>query len=452
MSMTHIVAVATLVTLFAITTIPGHAQLPTHTPTIAQTERPADDLDPTFGTNGRVISNLTNNTDAADAIVLPDDRILVLGTLYYPSSSLDNINSDLILMRFTSDGIPDPTFGDNGMAIVNSGMLDIARAMVIQPDNKIVVVGYGRGGIQVMRFTSDGALDTTFGEEGIGQRPSDFITIDHIVLQPDGKIVLAGWSSFIGPRSANFVLIRFNADGRPDSTFGENGRAAIAEGDRIHDLVIQPDGKILVAGDDSELSSPQANIIIARYNPDGTKDTTFGEEGVLTIPISGSITQIHLLENNDFLVAMSTPPKHSSIERASNITLTKYRADGSVDPNFRSNEESSIDTGQNEGISIIALTSTGQILLVGSTNQRDDESATLIVRFASDGTIEGAITTDLGKEEFHRQVLVQSDDKFIVVGTIQGSNSLVDLGDSNFFLLRYLNSPFNRVYLPLTSR
>ncbi|NOK61179.1 MAG: hypothetical protein GFH27_549307n162 [Chloroflexi bacterium AL-W] len=452
---THAIAVATLVTLFAVAAVPGHAQLPTHIPTIAQTERPADDLDPTFGTNGQVISDLTNNTDAADAVLLPDDRILVLGTLFYPEGSTDGEGSDLMLMRFTSDGVPDPTFGENGIATANVAQGDKAQKLIIQPDNKIIAMGQNSvGTVELARFNPDGSLDTTFGNGGSTQTwfNAHLFSSDYIELQPDNNILLIGAISDLDLQTARYGFARYDPDGNLDTNFGNNGLLIPDASNLVQAVTIKADGKILIAGETARFDSRDPDITVTRYNPDGTKDTEFGDDGIITMLANETLQHLLFQENNDLLAAMSIFPDGGSIDNDRDIALTKYRADGSVDPDFRSNETSSIDAGRLEQTVAITVSPTGQIILVGTTSTGNSEFFdNFIVRYAPDGSIEGAITTDLGKEEIPCQVLIQSDGKFVVVGTTQDF-AISDAGESDFFLLRYLNSPFNQVYLPLTSR
>ncbi|MEM8529293.1 MAG: delta-60 repeat domain-containing protein [Chloroflexota bacterium] len=454
MSMTHVVAVAILVTLFAVTTIPGHAQLPTNTHTSPETERPADDLDPAFGTNGRIISNLTNSTDAADAVVLPDDRILVLGTLFYPEGSTDGEGSDLMLMRFTSDGVPDPTFGENGIATANVAQNDKASKLIIQPDNKIIVMGQNSvGTVELARFNPDGSLDTTFGNGGSTQTwfNAHLFISDYIEIQPDNNILLIGNISDLEPQTARYGFARYEPDGNLDINFGNNGLLIPDASNLVQAVTIQADGKILIGGETARFDSQDPDITVTRYNPDGTKDTEFGDDGIITMLANKTLQHLLFQENNDLLAAMSVLPDGGSIDTDRDIALTKYRADGSVDPDFRSNEESSIGTAKIDQTLTITVSSTGQTILAGTASELNSEFDIFLVRYAPDGSIEGAITTDLGREEFPRQVLVQSDGKFVVVGTTQDV-AVRAAGESDFFLLRYLNSPFNQVYLPLTSR
>ena len=455
MSMKYIVVVATLVTMFAVATIPGYAHQPTHTPTIAQTDRPADDLDPTFGTNGQVISDLTANTEAADAVLLPDDRILVLGTLYYPEGSTDGKGSDLMLMRFTRDGVLDTSFGNNGIATANVAQGDKAHKLIIQPDDKIIAVGQNSvGTVELVRFNSDGSLDTTFGNGGSTQTwfNAHLFSSDYIELQPDDNILLIGAISDLDLQTARYGFVRYDQDGNLDTNFGNNGLLIPDVSNRVQAVTIQADGKILIAGETARFDSRDPDITVTRYNPDGTKDTEFGDDGIITMLVNETLQHLLFQENNDLLAAMSIFPDGGSIDNDRDIALTKYRADGSVDPDFRSNETSTIDAGRLEQTVAITVSPTGQIILLGTTSTGNTEFFdNFIVRFAPNGSIEGAITTDLGKEEIPRQILVQSDGKFIVVGTTKDS-AISDAGEADFFLLRYLNSPFNRVYLPLTSR
>jgi len=176
------------------------------------------------------------------------------------------------LVRFTSAGAFDPTFGVAGFAqysFVNGGVDDIANAMVIQPDDKIIAAGSTEGTfleIGVMRLNADGSLDSSFGSGGKQSIASATGSLDGygVALQGDGKIVVAG-SHVVGAGTPDVALVRFNADGSMDTSFGPNGTGLVIQdlggSEWFNDVAIDSSGKIVAAGE------KDGDFLLQRYHP-----------------------------------------------------------------------------------------------------------------------------------------------------------------------------------------
>jgi len=250
--------------------------------------RPSGILDTSFATNGTARTDLGGEDQARGAAITTGGRIVVTGYYKVPSTHLQ----DIAMVRYTPGGLLDTTFGPNGTGwfTTDLGQSEVARALVVQPDNKIVVGAYiGSGGglaapnaghdgdeeekgnadFLVLRYTSNGALDTTFGPDQQGFVVTDIggpLSGDHIrgiALQADGKIVAAGNSP--GGTVDDFALARYNLNGTLDATFGNGGIVTTDFGgaDGARDVKIQADGKILAAG---IASSPLGSLIaVGRY-------------------------------------------------------------------------------------------------------------------------------------------------------------------------------------------
>jgi uncharacterized delta-60 repeat protein len=194
-------------------------------------------------------------------------------------------------------GTLDPSFGTAGkVSFQFNGGTDIGRAAVLQPDGKIVIVGTtnipgqsgGFSSFAVARLNADGSLDNTFGSGG--KVLTDFGTLQEdwalaVAIQPDGKIVVGGHSN------QTFAIARYNTDGSLDTTF--NGGKVTTDfpgsgAEYIHKVMVQPDGKILAAGIFSGSFFEPRRIALARYNPDGTPDMGFGITGQLTVLIGSN--------------------------------------------------------------------------------------------------------------------------------------------------------------------
>ena len=185
------------------------------------------------------------------------------------------------LARYNTDGSLDTTFGGDGRVINSFSYRDDARAVAVQGDGKIVVVGraqLGKYDFLVVRYNADGSLDTTF--DGDGWVTTDFAGSHDrayaVTLQTDGKIVVAG-SALLGPTINDFALARYNSDGSLDTSFDGDGRATTSfhpagSNDFAYDVAVQTDGKIVAAG---YTWSDGGAFALARYNSDGSLDTSF---------------------------------------------------------------------------------------------------------------------------------------------------------------------------------
>jgi uncharacterized delta-60 repeat protein len=277
------------------------------------------------------------NSGATSALIQPDGKIVAAGWGETASWGAPGV---IGLARYTPSGSLDRSFGSAGEVAAPAGA---AGGIARQPDGKLVVAGSGGSGFVLVRYTSDGLLDTTFGTRGTTQ--TDFGPMSAqaaaVAIQADGKIVAAGPLG----AAAGFAVARYNANGSLDTTFGKNGRVTteVGGGGVAFALAIQPDGKIVVAGSVSGSSSflrgltPGDELAVARYNPDGTLDTTFGTGGVVASAFGLRAAQgsaVVLQRDGKIVVAgagqatASTPPE---------VILARFAPDGSPDPGFGSN-------------------------------------------------------------------------------------------------------------------
>jgi uncharacterized delta-60 repeat protein len=240
---------------------------------------PGGSPDLAFGEAGyRLIDYLGDDRGRAVALQ-PDGKILVAG-------SGGGLNNGMAVTRLTPWGSADPGFGDLGSTILDFGRIARAFGVALQPDGKVVVVGdwFPRGGGRdtvVARLTAGGTIDTGFGDGGAR-------VIDHggddggtaVALQPDGKIVVAGSG---GPDTAMLVT-RLNPDGSTDQGFDGDGtsRLDLGAADAASAVALQPDGKIVVAG-----WTGSADLAVGRLRPDGAPDATFDFDGRRTVDVGG---------------------------------------------------------------------------------------------------------------------------------------------------------------------
>src|SRR5436190_5296595 len=217
----------------------------------------------------------------------------------------------------------DPTFGNGGIVITRGSeprtLLNAASAMAIQADGKIIVVGEGAAtlGFAVVRYNTDGSLDSSFGSGGIVITEVGSLNYGaaSVALQPDGKIVVAGKAiTDFAFRHTNFAVARYNPNGSLDTSFGGTGAIVTSIGDSniaVTSVKIQSDGKIIAAGSSSDPAD--GDFVIVRYATDGSLDTSFGGTGIVIIDIGGP---------NDHAASVAIQPDGKIV-----VAGSSYRAD-----------------------------------------------------------------------------------------------------------------------------
>lgn len=342
-------------------------------------------------------------------------------------------------------GVLDGSFGVAGK-VTTVGFGGNDSAMALQPDGKIVMAGGTQAGFVLARYDATGSLDADFGNgglitTGIGLALGPDLTVARgVAIQPDGKIVVVGYTQYFSFRSEErtyFALVRYNVDGSLDPSFGSGGIVSVegpelfrvGAAGRAFAVAIQPDGRLLVAGD-----LPYAAIAtVARYNADGSLDGSFGTLGQLPVPITieGDDVNLVLQPNGAFVVS-------ASLGGSGETRLERYNSDGSSDASFGVNGNVTTNALVSEAL---ALQGDGKLLLVGSVNTRSGDPASnqfAVMRLNADGSpdnafgIAGTVGTDItGTGDIAYAVTVQSDGKIVAAG----ASSLTT--DPNFAVARY---------------
>ncbi|MBV9960201.1 MAG: VCBS repeat-containing protein [Acidobacteria bacterium] len=400
------------------------------------------DLDPTFG-NGGTVMTLVAAQDRGFAMVRQPDGKLVVGGRSRPGDF-----QDFALVRYNPDGSLDTSFGVGGKVITSlaypGAPQDELHALVLQPDGKIVAVGSCRTfsstnsallASGVARYNPNGTLDTTFDGDGIL-----FIEAsveNAAVLQPDGKIVFGGGTGFFP--SSNFGLARVNPNGTLDTTFGGTGIVSVdfnGSGDGIFGLALQPDNKIVAAGITYGQGSDN-NFGLARFNPDGSLDTTFDTDGKVVTDFANMSDKgfaVVLQPDGKIIVSGTASPQVNIFD----FGLARYNTNGSLDTTFGSNGK--VTTNFFVGVDIayaVKVQPNGKIVAAGVSG--GGGTAFAVGRYNADGSLDTAFGNSGKVETFYEgldeahAVLIQPDGKIVVAGTANGGGTI-----GQFALARYL--------------
>jgi uncharacterized delta-60 repeat protein len=397
------------------------------------------DLDRTFGHGGTAITNLTPwNENVSDVAIQPNGKIVVVGR----ASSRAGYGS-FVVVRYRANGRLDRGFGGDGIVVTDVAKgQDSASAVAIQPNRKIVVVGTravaGHETITVVRYRRKGALDRTFGEDGIATVDVEDATGEDVAIQPDGRIVVVG--TVFG--TSWFAVARLDRLGALDDTFHGDGIATVDVGAELaltSALALQPDGKIVVAGA-SWTEEGFDGIAVVRFLAGGQVDGSFGTGGIATAEFTAGTDGggdwaggVAIQRNGRIVVAGDAG---GPAEYTSSFGVARFLADGSLDPSFRGDGTARTNfTRWDDSASDVAIQADGKIVAAGVAGFAWGSLATFaLVRYRADGTLDpsfgdgGKLRTRIGGVQPGQEmdivgswasaVALQSDGRIVVVGDV----------------------------------
>ena len=282
--------------------------------------------DPTFGTNGLIVSTLDSATIPGAVAVTPDGKYVVVGEVDHVLSSASWTAKGYVA-RYNADGTLDATFGTGGWTTVAAG---VGRAVAVQPDGKVVVAG----AVGLERLTAAGAVDTAFGINGI-QTGSDYYGLEYrsLALLADGQIVFAGDSPTPGSSySSRFAVGRLTAAGQFDPTFGKSGVAVSVFGtstnafNYLNGVAVQPDGKVVAAGWGQGFAGGIDAAVVLRFTAAGAADSTFGTLGFTTVTLgtgNAALSSVAVRPDGRLVVAgtVANTPAVAELEANGSPTL-----------------------------------------------------------------------------------------------------------------------------------
>lgn len=341
-------------------------------------------LDTDFGTNGVYIYDSGNGDDGAYSIaVQADNKILVAG------NSSNGLDGDVIVLRLDTDGNPDPNFALNGIYIYDSGNgHDAASDLLVQSDGKVVICGSISNGtdndLLVMRLTAEGLLDTTFNTDGIvgfdGGNGHDFGS--RLAIQPNDSVVVAG-NSYNG-LDYDTTVVRFDANGILDQTFGDNGAVLLDGGDydRGFGVDLDSQGNILVTGlrTQPDIDYTDYDIPVFRLDPNGVLDTSFGNNG-MALYDGGDREQCYdlVVQCDDSILI--TGHSGTSVSGVSDwaLVVLKYDPNGILDTTFGDQGIYSYNPTQNTEWGYgLALKPDGGVVVTGQVYNGIDDDVILL--------------------------------------------------------------------------
>jgi uncharacterized delta-60 repeat protein len=340
-------------------------------------------LDGSFGAGGKVTTDILGLSDQANALaVQPDGKILLAGQAFSLTTAYD-----FAIVRLNPDGSLDSSFGNNGKVLSDfSGSIDIAYAMCVQTDGKILLAGETqdtRLHIGLARYNQDGTLDSTFGNGGKVTTTSLQGTnrILALAIQNDGKIVGAG-TTFNPDTAFDFAVTRYNADGTVDMTFGSGGAVTtdfFEAPDVATSVAIQPDGKIITGGWTLNEFVFKTDFALARYGTDGSLDTSFGVNGKVVNDFAHSADEANamVLQPDGKIVLAGT-----SASTSTHIALARYLGNGSLDVSFGSGGKIITDVlGTQDNALGLALQPDGKLVAAGSVRSTPVDDDFVLVRY-----------------------------------------------------------------------
>lgn len=365
---------------------------------------------PTFDIagDGKVTTDF-GGSGAGSVTVQADGRIVVSG--------------GSALARYNTDGSLDSSFDVDGK--INVGFSQTS-SIIVQADGRLIVAG-GVGGFALERYNTDGSLDTSFDVDGRASTIGFDINQGYsAALQADGKIVVAGEGM-----GWNFTLARYNTTGSLDTSFDGDGQVTTDFGtaqDRGRSVTVQADGKILVAGYSAGF------VALARYNADGSLDTTFDTDGKVTTLIGN----VHSAAYSITVQADGKILVSGSSDNGSNqdFALARYNTNGSLDTSFDVDGKVTTDFGGSGGdyAYSVTLQVDGKIVAAGWTDPTGNTAKFALARYNTDGSLDtsfdadGKVTAALGVSDVGRSVTVQTDGRILVAGSSwDGSKSIFEI-------------------------
>ena len=400
----------------------------------------AGDLDLDFGVDGLVTTPIGGNTDFCDRLfVLDNNQILAIGY------TVNTDEADFAMVKYQADGSIDPSFGDGGKVVTDWGGADYATGIIPLDNGDLLVSGRTDAGgdddFALVKYDADGNLDTSFGTDGLVTTDFDGDTDASfdIIRQGDGVILVGKSRTTSGVY--DFSMAKYDFNGDLDPSFGDNGKVISHLGtanDRANRIDFQSDGKIVLSG--IIYNGSNLDFAIARYQPDGSIDLSFGDNGKVFVDFfdDQDVPNDMVVQADDKILVTGYAIEDGEFQFAT----IRLNEDGTLDNTFGASGKliTYFESPYTGGISgAIALQADGKILIGGELHQ-DSNNDFGLVRLNEDGSFDlsfgdgGKVMTDFaGDYDEMRSIIIQSDQNILAGGyaTIIGSRDMA--------LARYLS-------------
>lgn len=314
-------------------------------------------LDLTFGVAGKVVTDFGASEFAIASAVLPDGKILVLGSSYNGSPA------DVLLVRYLPDGAIDPSFGNAGKVIADFGGNDFPNGLAVLPDGRFVISGHtagvGEPELLVARFQANGQPDTTFNGTGYATLalPDAGVYGRKVALVPGGGIAVV--ANVFGAIPENIAVVQFTATGQLDTSFDSDGIALHAVNGTAFGILRQSTGNFVIFG-----RTGPGDYLAFRVTASGAPDPSFGYAGIVTADFGAEEAALDgVLQPDDKIVLAGTGGGNSGVVR--------LNANGAFDATFGNNgiQVVPLSALRPDGATAIALQSDGKILIGGSAQE-----------------------------------------------------------------------------------
>ena len=372
------------------------------------------DLDTTFGTGGFVTTNFGLGPffqNYGQSIAIQTDGKIVMGGYVFDNSSGGTSTNHFTLARYNTDGSLDTSFGTGGLVVTpnfTSGSSDICFSIGIQSDGKIIMCGQttpssSNYSFALARYTTTGTLDTTFGL-GTGIVTTSFgsfispytkSTATSLVIQPNGLIILGGSSLNTVTNKTKFALARYNTNGTLDTTFGSGVGLVITDFGTIQDelgfsITLQSNGYIVLGGQIS--SGSVYDFAIVRYDTQGNLDASFGVGGLykLNVPTFNSYVASIKVQTNDYIVFGGTTSDPTSVVPQYWL-LGRLDTTGTLDPTFGTGGtvSTSLTSPSTLSANSVAIQTDGKIVVGGTYNLNSSAAVSFaLARYTTNGTLD----------------------------------------------------------------
>jgi uncharacterized delta-60 repeat protein len=402
------------------------------------------DFDLSFGNGGKVVYRFNDREDTFQGVVIqPDGKIVVAG---------DNGAARLIVLRYHPNGSLDTSFATGGILTLPPLSGAVCESLALQADGKIVLAGLvnvtsGNSGFLVIRVNQNGTLDTTF--DGDGFLTTDLTNRQDIAndidIQADGKIVVAGSTGGLSKDAGNIGVVRYNTNGTLDTSFDGDGIVITTIGSYVsrgYAVKLQTDGKIVVSASCNAPFLTETNLAVVRYLTNGALDSSFGSGGVSLTPLGGQQFQFGDLEiqSDNKIVVLGSVGLNTTF--VYDFSVFRFFSNGAPDMNFGTNGRKVIDSGDTNSAQALELQTDGKILAVGHSWVQGNSLDILVARLNTDGSFDsgygtnGKVYTQVGvppASDYGWDAALQPDGKLIVVGDFN-----VSFFDYDAVILRFL--------------